>query len=138
MKKYGIILIALISILSLSACGSYKANLSELGTMYVSKEYHNQDNSYPSITIKSVERKNNEIIISTESPVEQMDYALKNFLAFQAISESGDTSDQINVKLEEKNQQGVFILTGDGIKDSKYIQIMPYKNKDSFLEFEIH
>ena len=139
MKK----ILALLSItlllgLSLMACSKYEPKLSGLGVQYVTKNYNNPDGSSPGITVKSVVKEGDNIIIQTETPFDQIQYALNNFLAFQTVNEKGDTNNKVNAKIENKNDMGEIIVTGEGVKDAKYIQVMPYKNKDNqTLEFEV-
>lgn len=140
MKK---IIAVLLSVITLSmlfvGCGKYEPKLSELGVQYVSKTEHNEDGSYPGIIVRSVTKDGDNIIIKTESPIEQMLYAYKKFICFTVVDEKGNTSDKNEFKIKEYDQQGEFIITPKDMKIDKikYIKIGPYKNKDKDIEFEV-
>ncbi|MDM0458239.1 hypothetical protein [Clostridium perfringens] len=139
MKKILVLLsVTLLLAVTVMGCGKYEPKLSELGVQYVSKNHTNEDGSFPGITVKSVTKEGDNIIIQTETPFDQIQYALNNFLAFQTVNEKGTTNNKVNAKIENKNDMGEIIVTGEGVKDAKYIQVIPYKNKDNqTLEFEI-
>ncbi|WP_317411551.1 hypothetical protein [Clostridium baratii] len=125
-----------------TACGKYEPKLSDLGVMYRSKLEKEANGSYPVINIRSVTKDGDNIIVKTESPIEQMLYAYKKFICFTVVDAKGNTSDKNEIKIEEYDQQGEFIVTPKDMKinDVKYIQIGPYqneKNDDSFIEFEV-
>lgn len=138
MKKIlALLSVTLLLAITMTGCGKYETHLADYGVQYVSKEYKNLDGSYPGIIVTDVVRKNdNTIEIKTETPPEQLEYALKNFLAISAIKANGDSNDKLSIKIKEENENGTIIVTGD-VKEAKYIQILPYKYKDNFLEFEI-
>ena len=110
--------------------------------MYRSKLEKEANGSYPVINIRSVTKDGDNIIVKTESPIEQMLYAYKKFICFTVVNENGNTSDKNEIKIVEYDQQGEFIVTPKDMKinDVKYIQIGPYqneKNDDNFIEFEV-
>ncbi|MBM7836457.1 hypothetical protein [Clostridium sardiniense] len=140
MKKIiSIIMVCLVTGALFVGCGKYEPKLAETGVQYVSKTNNNEDGSYPGITVKSVTKDGDNIIIKTESPINQMMYAYKKFINFTVINSKGDTSDKNSFKIKEVNQQGEFIVTPGDMKidDIKYIQIGPYKNGDKDIEFEV-
>lgn len=139
MKKILVLLsVTLLLAVTVMGCGKYEPKLSELGVQYVSKNHTNEDGSFPGITVKSVTKDGDNIAIQTETPFDQIQYALNNFLAFQTVNEKGDTNNKVSAKIENINGEAKIIVSGEGVKDAKFIQIMPYKNKDNqTLEFEI-
>lgn len=143
MKKIiSVLLICIMGAIALVGCGKYEPKLSDLGVQYVSKTEHNQDGSYPGIIVKSVTKNGDSIVIKTESPIDQMLYAYKNFICFTVVDAKGNTSDKNEFKIKEYDQQGEFIVIPKGMKidEIKYIQIGPYQNKDDnnkFIEFEV-
>lgn len=139
MKKILVLLsVTLLLAVTVMGCGKYEPKLSELGVQYVAKNHTNEDGSFPGITVKSVTKDGDSIVIQTETPFDQIQYALNNFLAFQTVNEKGDTNNKVSAKVEDNNGEAKIIVSGEGVKDAKYIQIMPYKNKDNqTLEFEI-
>lgn len=140
MKKIiSILLVCIIGAIALVGCGKYEPKLADLGVQYVSKTEHNQDGSYPGITVKSVTKNGDSIVIKTESPIDQMLYAYKNFICFTVVDAKGNTSDKNEFKIKEYDQQSEFIVTPKDMKidDVKYIQVGPYKNGDDDIEFEV-
>ncbi|MCR6516447.1 hypothetical protein M4I33_16445 [Clostridium sp. LY3-2] len=123
----------------LMGCGKYEPTIAENGVMYKATQEKEQDGSYPVINIKSVTKNGDKIIVQTESPIEQMLYAYKNFICFQTIDADGEKDSKINVKVEEVDEQGKFILTPEGMKmeDVKYLEVGPYKDGDNFLIYEV-
>ena len=138
-KIIAILLICITGAMVLVGCGKYEPKLADTGVQYVSKTNQMPDGQYPGITVKSVTKDGDNIIIKTESPVDQMLYAFNNFISFTVVNEKGDTSDKNEFKIKEYDQQGEFIVTPKGmnINDVKYIQINPYKNGDNTIEFEV-
>lgn len=138
-KKVSIILSGLL-LLGLVGCGgskAYEPTLSDTGVVYVSKSNQNADGTNASINVKSVTRDEDSIIIETDNPTEQISYANNNFLAFTLIDEEGKEYTNISGKVTDNNGSAKITITGEDIAKGKYIQIMPYKSNDKYIEFEI-
>ena len=141
MKKIiSILLVVIIGAATLVGCGKYEPKLANTGVQYVTKTNTMPDGQYPGIIIKSVKKDGDTIIVETESPIEQMQYALKKFLCFQVINKKGDKDAKIKVKLKEADEQGIFILTPTETKmdDIKYLEVGPYKNGDDYITFNVN
>lgn len=138
-KKVSIILSGLL-LLGLVGCGgskTYEPTLSDTGVVYVSKSNQNTDGTNASINVKSVTRDEDSIIIETDNPTEQISYANNNFLAFTLIDEEGKEYTNISGKVTDNNGNAKIIVSGEDIAKGKYIQIMPYKSNDKYIEFEV-
>lgn len=140
MKKIiSIIMACLVTGALFVGCGKYEPKLADTGVQYVTKTNQMPDGQYPGIIIESVKKDGDTIVVKTQSPIEQMQYALKNFICFQVINKKGDKDAELKVKLKESDEQGIFILTPTQTKmdDIKYLEVGPYKDGDDYIEFEV-
>lgn len=138
-KKVSIILSGLL-LLGLVGCGgseTYEPALSDTGVVYVSKSNQNADGTNASINVKSVTKDGDSIIIETDNPTEQISYANNNFLAFTLIDEEGKEYTNISGKVTDNNGSAKITVSGEDTGKGKYIQIMPYKSDDKYIEFEV-
>ncbi|EHR1329317.1 hypothetical protein KTI17_002827 [Clostridium perfringens] len=134
MKKILVLLsVTLLLAVTVMGCGKFEPKLAEYNTMYRDTLDKEANGSYPTIIIKSIKEDNGNIVVDTASPIEQMIYAMDNFITFKAYNEKGDYTDKISVKLKEVDEQGVFYLTVEDMKleDIKYIEVGPYKTDDN-------
>lgn len=141
MKRRLTILLSGLLLLGLVGCGgskTYEPTLSDTGVVYVSKSNQNADGTNASINVKSVTKDGDSIIIETDNPTEQINYANNNFLAFTLIDEEGKEYTNISGKVTDNNGSAKITVTGEDVEKGKYIQIMPYKTKDgNYIEFEV-
>lgn len=140
MKRRLTILLSGLLLLGLVGCGdskTYEPTLSDTGVVYVSKSNQNADGTNASINVKSVTKEGDSIIIETDNPTEQISYANKIFLAFTLIDEEGKEYTNISGKVTDNNGSAKITITGEDIAKGKYIQIMPYKSDDKYIEFEV-
>ena len=138
-KKVSIILSGLL-LSGLVGCGggkTYEPALSDTGVVYVSKSNQNADGTNASINVKSVTKDGDSIIIETDNPTEQISYANNNFLAFTLIDEEGKEYTNISGKVTDNNGSAKITVSGEDTGKGKYIQIMPYKSDDKYIEFEV-
>lgn len=140
MKRRLTILLGGLLLLGLVGCGgskTYEPSLSDTGVVYVSKSNQNANGTNASINVKSVTKDGDSIIIETDNPTEQISYANKNFLAFTLIDEEGKEYTNISGKVTDNNGSAKITITGEDAGKGKYIQIMPYKSNDKYIEFEV-
>lgn len=135
-----VLLVVIIGAAALVGCGKYEPKIADTGVQYVTKTNPMPDGQYPGIIIYSVKKDGDKIIVETESPIEEMQYALKNFICFQVINKDGDKDANIKVKLKESDEQGIFILTPEKMKvdEIKYLEVGPYKNDDDYITFNVN
>lgn len=141
MKKIiSILLVCIIGAAALVGCGKYEPKIADTGVQYVTKTNQMPDGQYPGIIIRSIKKDGDNIVVKTESPIEQMQYALNKFICFQVINEKGDKDANIKIKLKESDEQGIFILTPEQMKmdDIKYLEVGPYKNGDDYITFNVN
>lgn len=142
MKKILVIISTIVIGISLVSCGKYNPKLSELGVMYNTTKYQNEDGSYPTIIIKEVIHDGKNVIVKTESPYEHIQYALNNFLSVSLLDDKGSSYDNVKIDISEYDEQAILKITGkEDLSKFKYIKIYPYSDskneKSNYLEFEI-
>lgn len=130
--------LTIILLVGLVSCGGSKNYVptteGEYNIAYRSTTNKEIDGQYPVINVLKIEKEEDKIIVSIGAPtLEQLEYAMANFLYVQPMDIKGEAIDFDNLKLEAVQDGTIEVnLNINGIKvdEVKWLEIGPYKIKD--------
>jgi len=138
MKKILSICIALILTVGLISCGDNKdftpTAEGEYNVVYRNTTNKESDGQYPVINISKIEKEEDKIIVSIGAPtLEQLQYAMSNFLYVQPMDSKGENLNFDNFKLEavqDGSTEAKININGIKSEEVKWLEIGPYKIND--------